>query len=156
MKHGILSCLTIVLLNANTTPAVVFAQPQPQLPPPPVLPPLTQMEMPRSQWTEPLWLRGLRWLSTEGIWSIYAVAGGAAALRAVYSAGRRSARPARSAKPIVLIVGGLIACAGLGLFFFAIRSEEAVFLPFGAVVLVFFGLTVAALGLPRPSDGDGA
>jgi hypothetical protein len=155
MRHGILASLAVVLLTANTMPAVLFAQMQPQLPPPPVLPPVTQLEMPRSTWTEPLWLRGLRWLSAEGIWSIYAVAGGAAALRAVYSTGDSSRRPARSAKPLVLVAGGVIACAGLGLFFFAMRSEEAIFLPFGAVLLALFGLTVMALGLPRPPNGGG-
>src|SRR5262249_42484430 len=41
-------------------------------------------------------------------------------------------RRARSAKPLVLIAGGLVACAGLGLCLFGLRSGEAVFLPFGA------------------------
>ena len=65
-------------------------------------------------------------------------------------------RRARSAKPLVLIAGGLVACAGLGLYFFGLRSGGAVFLPFGAVLLVLLGLIVVALGLPRASDGGGA
>ena len=56
----------------------------------------------------------------------------------------------------MLIVGGLIASAGLGLFFFGLRSEEAVFLPLGAILVVLFGLIVVVLGLPRSSQGGGA
>jgi hypothetical protein len=52
----------------------------------------------------------------------------------------------------VLIVGGSIACAGVGLFFFGLRSEEAALLPFGAIFLVLFGLIVVAIGLPRSSQ----
>jgi len=147
MRRGILSCLAFVLLSANPMPAVLFAQPQPQLRPPPALPPL---EMPRSKWTEPLWLRALRWLCTEGRWSIYAAAGAAGCTAAL-----GSRRAARSAKPLVLIVGGSIVCAGLGLFFFAMRSEEAALLPLGAIFVVMFGLIVVVLGLPRPAQGGG-
>ena len=32
MRHGLLSFVTIILLSANMTPAVLYAQPQPQLP----------------------------------------------------------------------------------------------------------------------------
>jgi hypothetical protein len=53
----------------------------------------------------------------------------------------------------VLIAGGLIACAGLGLFFVGLLNEEAVFLPCGGAILVLLGLTVVALGLPRATDG---
>jgi hypothetical protein len=147
MRHGILSCVTIVLLSANTLPAVLLAQPQPQLPPPPTLPPL---ETPRSKWTEPLWLRGVRWLCTDGLWSIYAAAG-AVGCSAVLGSRRQS----RSAKPLVLIVGSLIVCAGFGLFFFGLRSEEAALLPLGAILVTLFGLIVVVLGVPRPSQGGG-
>jgi hypothetical protein len=62
---------------------------------------------------------------------------------------------ARPAKPLALVLGGLIICAGLALFFFALQNQDGALLPFGTVAVVFFGLILVVVGLPRPPRGTG-
>ena len=63
--------------------------------------------------------------------------------------------PVRRYAVLVLILGGLIVCTGMGLFVFGMRSEEAALLPLGAILVGFFGMIVVALGLPRRSQEGG-
>jgi hypothetical protein len=139
--------------SAAQTPndKIVLPKLDPQLQPP--RPDIPQMPPPRKQAWQEIW-ESNQFLHAPLIALAFAVVICApiAVCRIVIHALRR----ARSAKPLVLIAGGLVACAGLGLYFFGLRSGGAVFLPFGAVLLVLLGLIVVALGLPRASDGGGA
>jgi hypothetical protein len=148
MRHCIRFCMTIVLLSVSTMPAVLFAQPLPQLPPPPDF---TTLERPPLESAEPIWLRGLRWLFNDRPWLILLLGAGAVGC----STGLAPRRPSRSARPGVLILGGLIVCTGMGLFIYGMRSEEITLLPLGAILVGVFGMIVVALGLPRRSQEGG-
>jgi heme A synthase len=161
---GLLGLLVVaVMMGATATPSaaqtpydkMVLPKLDPQLPPPrPDIPPMPpprqtalQEFLKNNQFLHaPLFAAAVTLAFVVFIWAPVVICRTAV----------RALRRARSAKPLVLIAGGLVACAGLGLYFFGLRSEEAVFLPFGAALLVLLGLIVVALGLPRASDGGGA
>lgn len=151
--------VSAVMMCAMATPSAaqtpydktVIPNLDPQLPPPrPDIPP---MPTPRRLAWQEVWDSN-RYLHAPLIAFAFAVI--IWALIVVCRSVIRTLRRPRSAQPLVLIAGGLVACAGLGLYFVGLPSEEAVFLPFGAALLVLLGSIVVALGLPRPSGGEGA
>jgi hypothetical protein len=88
-------------------------------------------------------------------WWALLLGGGAAAAAAGGAATRAKSRPvaSRKARPVLLVTGGILVCAGAGLYFFGMSSRDHPslpfpLLPFAAVGVGVVGLVFLVLGAP--------